>query len=81
MSYSIILPAYREAKNLDIIIDQIQNFMKGEIFEIIVVDDFSDDGTEQILKKKPKKNRKHLYNLRKLPDKSLAKSIRKGISL
>ena len=54
MSYSIILPAYREAKNLDIIIDQIQNFMKGEIFEIIVVDDFSDDGTEQILKKKKK---------------------------
>ena len=54
MSYSIILPAYKEAKNLDIIIDQIQNFMKGEIFEIIVVDDFSDDGTEQILKRKPK---------------------------
>ena len=54
MSYSIILPAYREAKNLDIIIDQIQNFMKGEIFEIIVVDDFSDDGTEQILKKNKK---------------------------
>ena len=52
MSYSIILPAYKEAKNLDIIIDQIQNFMKGEIFEIIVIDDFSNDGTEQILKKK-----------------------------
>ena len=55
MSYSIILPAYKEAKNLDIIIDRIQNFMKGEIFEIIVVDDFSDDGTEQILKRKRKK--------------------------
>ena len=53
MSYSIILPAYREAKNLDIIIDQIQNFMKGEIFEIIVVDDFSDDGTEQIRRIEP----------------------------
>ena len=81
MSYSIILPAYREAKNLDIIIDQIQNFMKGEIFEIIVVDDFSDDGTEQILKKKQKKYRNLFYHLRKLPDKSLAKSILKGISL
>ena len=55
MSYSIILPAYKEAKNLNIIIDQIQNFMKGKIFEIIVVDDFSDDGTERVLKEKQKK--------------------------
>ena len=61
MSYSIILPAYREAKNLDIIIDQIQNFMKGEIFEIIVVDDFSDDGTEQILKRKQRKKKKNIW--------------------
>ena len=60
MSYSIILPAYKEAKNLDIIIDQIQNFMKGENFEIIVIDDFSDDGTEQILKKN-KKNIKTFF--------------------
>ena len=60
MSYSIILPAYKEAKNLDIIIDQIQNFMKGEIFEIIVIDDFSNDGTEQILKKN-KKNIKTFF--------------------
>ena len=81
MSYSIILPAYKEAKNLDIIIDQIQNFMKGEIFEIIVIDDFSNDGTEQILKKKQKKYKNLFYHLRKLPDKSLAKSILKGISL
>ena len=81
MSYSIILPAYKEAKNLDIIIDQIQNFMKGEIFEIIVVDDFSDDGTEQILKRKQKKYKNLFYHLRKLPDKSLAKSILKGVSL
>ena len=50
MSYSIILPAYKEAKNLNIIIDQIKNFMKGKNFEIIVVDDFSDDGTERVLK-------------------------------
>ena len=81
MSYSIILPAYKEAKNLSIIIDQIQNFMKGKIFEIIVVDDFSDDGTERILKKKQKKYKNLFFYLRKLKYKSLAGSILKGISL
>ena len=81
MSYSIILPAYKEAKNLNIIIDQIQNFMKGKIFEIIVVDDFSDDGTERILKKKQKKYKNLFFYLRKLKYKSLAGSILKGISL
>ena len=81
MSYSIILPAYKEAKNLNIIIDQIQNFMKGKIFEIIVVDDFSDDGTERILKKKQKKYKNLFFYLRKLEYKSLAGSILKGISL
>ena len=81
MSYSIILPAYKEAKNLSIIIDQIQNFMKGKIFEIIVVDDFSNDGTERILKKKQKKYKNLFFYLRKLKYKSLAASILKGISL
>ena len=55
--------------------------MKGENFEIIVVDDFSDDGTEQILKRKQKKYKNLFYHLRKLPNKSLAKSILKGVSL
>ena len=81
MSYSIILPAYKEAKNLNIIIDQIQNFMKGKIFEIIVVDDFSDDGTERVLKKKQRKYKNLFFYLRKFKYKSLAGSILKGISL
>lgn len=55
MSYSIILPSYKEAKNLDIIIDQIQKYMNKKVFEIIVVDDFSDDGSEKILIKKQKR--------------------------
>ena len=32
MSYSIILPSYKEAKNLDIIIDQIQKYMNKKFF-------------------------------------------------
>jgi len=81
MSYSIILPAYKEAKNLNIIIDQIQRYMKNRVFEIIVVDDFSNDGTEKILKKKQKKYKNLYFFLRKSADKSLSKSIFKGIKL
>ena len=81
MSYSVILPSYKESKNLDIIIDQIHKYMKKKIFEIIVVDDFSGDGTEKILKKKQKKYKNLSFFLRKTADKSLAKSIYKGISL
>ena len=81
MSYSIILPSYKEAKNLDIIIDQIQKYMNKKVFEIIVVDDFSNDGSEKILFKKQKKYKNFFFFLRKSSDKSLAKSIYKGITL
>ena len=45
--YSIILASYKESKNLDLLIDKIFFILKKKI-EIIVVDDFSNDGTEEI---------------------------------
>ena len=77
--YSIILPSYKEAKNLDLLIDKIFSLTKKK-FEIIVVDDFSNDGTLEILKKKKKKFKNINYLIR-YKDKGLAKSIHKGILL
>ena len=77
--YSIILPSYREAKNLDLLIDKIFSLTKKK-FEIIVVDDFSNDGTLEILKKKKKKFKNINYLIR-YKDRGLAKSIHKGILL
>ena len=50
--YSIILPSFREAKNLELLIDKIFDISKK--FEVIVVDDFSNDGTLEMLKIKKK---------------------------
>ena len=76
--YSIILPSFKEEKNLDLLIDKIFNISKK--FEIIIVDDFSNDGTLEMLKNKKKlfKNIKYLIRYK---NKSLSKSIYEGILL
>ena len=76
--YSIILPSFKEEKNLNLLIDKIFNISKK--FEIIIVDDFSNDGTLEMLKNKKKlfKNIKYLIRYK---NKSLSKSIYEGILL
>lgn len=46
---SIVLPAYRERENLAIFIPEIEKAFNGYSFEIIVVDDNSQDGTKELL--------------------------------
>ena len=77
--YSVILASYKESKNLDLLIDKIFFLLKKKI-EIIVVDDFSNDGTLEILKKKKKKF-KNLNYLIRYKDRGLGKSIYEGILL
>lgn len=51
-SVSIVLPTYNEKENINILIPQIedffQKFRKFKLKEIIVVDDYSPDGTSQV---------------------------------
>jgi len=46
---SIVLPTYNEAKNLEILIPEIEEEFGGSLLEIIVVDDNSKDGTAELL--------------------------------
>ena len=47
--YSIILPWYNEIDNLKLLIVEIKNILKNFDFEIIIIDDNSEDGTEQMI--------------------------------
>tara|TARA_B110000259_G_C13940450_1_gene372548 strand:- start:96 stop:791 length:696 start_codon:yes stop_codon:yes gene_type:complete len=78
MKISIIIPCYNEVKTLNLIVEKIIN-KRNLDKEIIIVDDFSDDGTRDIIKNElSEKVTKILYN-----DKNYGKgySVRKGISV
>ena len=51
MIISIIIPCYNEVSTIEVIIDQILSIKDYEK-EIIVIDDFSTDGTREIIKEK-----------------------------
>ena len=74
---SIIIPCYNECNTISKIIDQILDNNQF-IYEIIVIDDFSTDGSRNILKKLNKDKIQHLI----LNDKNYGKgySIRQGIA-
>lgn len=78
INFSVILPCYNELENLKILVPQLQTLLKKENYEIIIVDDNSNDGTQSFFKKFIKKNKKINFLLRK-KDASLAKSIYLGL--
>ena len=56
MKFSIVIPVYNESKNIPVLVRQIYKVLKNKIFELIIVDDDSTDGTSFIIEKLKKKN-------------------------
>jgi len=52
---SIVCPTYNESENIRLLIERISQVMFGHEYEIIVVDDNSPDGTEEVAKELSKK--------------------------
>ena len=77
---SIILPTYNEAENLPELIERIETALKGHLFEIIVVDDNSPDGTADVA---VELNRKYgnIRVLRRRGKLGLASAILDGVNM
>ena len=71
MKFSIVIPVFNESKSLPLLINQIYKILKSKKFELIIVDDNSNDETKYIMKKIKKKNMK--FFIRK-KDRDLTKS-------
>lgn len=66
---SIVIPTLNEAYNLKIIVSKINKYLKKNIYEIIIIDDNSSDGSKQVLSKLKKKNQHLRFYIRnKNPD-------------
>ena len=62
---SIIIPTYKEKKNLKNLIQRINRSLKNITFEIIIIDDESNDGTAELLNKIRFKNKNLKFFIRK----------------
>ena len=78
--FSIIIPIFNEMNNIEILIRKICINLKEVVFEIILVDDNSQDGTKKILKKIKANNKRLNYIIRKNVKRDLSKSIVLGLS-
>ncbi len=79
IKYSLILPSYNEYGNLKLLLPKILKCFKGNNYQIIIVDDDSEDNTLSRLKVDFKRQKRIKYILRK-KNRGLGQSIRDGIN-
>ena len=82
-SYSIILPTFNEAGHIKKLILEIYEIFltSNDLFEIIVVDDNSTDGTSEIINEISKSNNNVISIIRKNKKSNLVDSLNEGIIL
>jgi dolichol-phosphate mannosyltransferase len=62
---SIVIPAFNEVDNLAILVSEINKSLKKNIFEIIIIDDNSKDGSHIVLANLKKRNHHLKFYIRK----------------
>ena len=76
MKISVLVPAYNEAVNIPILIEEFDQFIgKRKNYEVIIVDDGSEDGTYDILKKQ---KRRYLRTVRHKKNMGKTQAIMSG---
>lgn len=76
---SIVVPTYNEAENVADLVDQIDNALRGIEYEVIFMDDSTDD-TPQAIQKIMTKN-PHIWMKHRDTEKGLATAVLQGFSL
>tara|TARA_B100001123_G_C14912237_1_gene868258 strand:- start:51 stop:770 length:720 start_codon:yes stop_codon:yes gene_type:complete len=71
---SIIVPILKEAQNIERLVNDISENLELDEYEILFIDDDSNDGSEELLKKINQTNKKIKYFIRKNEKKDLSKS-------
>ena len=74
INLSIIIPIYKESRNIKKLAKDITNYIDIKNYEILFIDDNSNDGTEEILKNLCEDNRNIKYIIRKERKIDLSKS-------
>ena len=75
---SIVIPTYKEKKNLKNLIQRIKRSLKNITYEIIIIDDESNDGTFELLKEIKSKNKNLKFFIRKKKPRDLSNSCMMG---
>ena len=78
LGLSIVIPVYKEKKNLIILVKRIYKKIKIDNFEIIIIDDDSNDGSFDVLKKLKSKFKKLKFFIRKKKPRDLSRSCIMG---
>ena len=58
MKTSFVIPCYNEKNTISTIADKIKNSFQSIDYEVLIIDDYSNDGTREVLKEILKKNKK-----------------------
>ena len=80
MNFSVVIPVYNEEKNISFLINEIISFMKVYTYEIILVNDASEDSTKIIIEDLIKVNKNIFYHQNNI-NSGQSFSIWKGIEL
>ena len=79
MKISVVMPTYNEKENIEALINEVLENVKGDV-EVVVVDDDSPDGTWRIVERVgEEKGEDQVRLIRRTDEKGLASAIRAGI--
>jgi len=77
--FSVVIPTYNEKQNIAPLIKKIDKYLKNFFYEIIVIDDNSEDGTKLVLKEIKSSKKNFLFYIRKKEKRDLSQSLILGI--